>query len=84
MAVVPKGIRPRGVTPVDERAGVVPGVRCQVVAVDAELLGGKVEKYPPPCAVVEPQLALRFRGGRALRARGMRPKGKLLAEAYAR
>src|SRR5918995_703704 len=84
MAVVPKGIRPGGVALVDERAGVAPGVRSQIVAVDAELLGGTVEEYPPPSAVVEPQLALRFRGGRALRALGMRPKGELLTEAYAR
>src|SRR5919107_3208567 len=84
VAVLPQGVGPGSVARVDEYAGVFPGVLCPIVAVDVVLLGESVEQYPPPNAVVEPQLALRFRGGGTLRAPDLRLEGAWQAQCHPR
>src|ERR671920_2206855 len=84
VVVLPQGVGPGRVARVDEYAGVFPNVLCPVVAEDMILLRQTVEQYPPPKAVVEPQLALRFRGGGSLRAPDLRLEGAWQAQGYPR
>src|SRR5215216_1032893 len=58
VVAVPKSVGFGEVALVDEGTGVVSGVRRPLVTVDVILLGGAVEEYTPPEAVVEPQFAL--------------------------